>query len=406
MGLSANFVRFAAPVEALDRAVLFPGNAALKLTTNGEGAGLTQAGPYWGFAVCIALASDTPRGIIWDGGRDRGLDVAFHPNPVANGNPAICCGITDVTNSYAARFECDPRSLVGTLTYRSLEFEYIFNEGFRIWLDGVEIPATATGGVHNQGGSNASHTGIGASINQSPMRTTITASQGAVIGSTAVWTSGGSASAPVEFMKGGVAWVMIERSPGTPRCDVRFNGAFYDEVNPGLTTSPNNVTNGFDWLPTTQTEAFAWTRSILSLTGPLGQSTAEPLVLSIEQGPGTVPFSLVVLNDAWQSVPLAELTVGIVGAGVSVTGWVDDKGAPLDPLSASIPARGHARVMLAVARTAGFRQVVVTVDGESAGAPVATLDIDGGIGSERGGGGRARSRSRGRNRRRGGRGKR
>jgi hypothetical protein len=351
MTLAADFVRFPPPVEALDRALSFPGTALLRVATNGQDSGIMPAGDYTGIAMLVQLDSDCPRCVLWDGGRTRGLDIAFHTNPVLNGNPAILLSVSNDTNVYAARYEIDPRSPVGQKVFHSLEVEYLKDVGWQLWYDGELLTATASAGVHNDiGVGNTSHIAIGGVRNLSVTRARAAQNLPAIVGTQSVWSSLSSAG---DLLKGAVGYVMVERSPGLPAFEARFQDEIFDEVDPGLSTSPNSSPNGFLWgdqAAPVPPIGYIWTRFVLSGRTTEGDPLPAEVPLGLSVNASPYVYGLQLVNDSFTPITLSDITVSTGGTGISFADFADGVGTPL-LLTDTIPPGGSVLARLNVTRS-------------------------------------------------------
>lgn len=350
--IAANFVRFPPPAEALDRALLFPGTALLKVATNGGGSTIMAGGNYVGISMLIQMDNDCPRCIIWDGGRERGFEIAFHPNPVGNGNPAVMLIAGADTVQYAARYEFDPRSPVGQKVYNSLEAEYLRDVGWKLWWNGVLLTPAQVGGTHNDmSGTHTTHIALGGARNNSITRFRGSVHVPTIVGASAAWDSG---TTSVDFLKGAVGYLMIEREPGIPRFEARFQDELWDEVNPGFTTSPNNATNGFRWGEGTASPpaiAYVWTRPILSgrTDEDLPLPAETPLNLTTNASPASVEILL--RSTSLTPIVLSSITTSNTGTGVTFDNYRNAEGVPL-LLSDSIAPGSSVRAFVNVTRSA------------------------------------------------------
>lgn len=278
----------ATPDADLCDGLTMTGTQALRLATNGELAGILAASSYFYLAMVLQIDSTHTGGCyLAEFGRTTGIGIGFHTNPVGNGNPAVCVAINDATagNAYAARFEVDLRSGAGEVTLKSLELTYTQGTGFSLLVDGVAVPAAATGGTDNgMGGSSlATHCVLGGSLNLNTLRTRGALNQSAVVGTQASWPGADNSTTPDGMFPGVIAYVREELSPGVAVLDMPLINGVVDRIDTD-NNGVNDPTNGTAWVASGTASFEPLIRFLLTDT----KGMAIPASTSVTSTAGTV----------------------------------------------------------------------------------------------------------------------
>lgn len=192
-----SFIRFIPGDEVFDSAVVYPFGEGLRITANAADAGLGGAGQYAGVGMAMWMASNQAACTLLSGV----IRAVF--DPAASGGPAVILSV----GTYTSVFPCDPRSTGEGITRRYLEFDYVQGVGFWLAMDGTAITATSTTGTD---------TGIPALTGPLALGCDI------------------SFGSPINTLRGGIAWFALERSPGIPAADFRFDDDVTETINDSL----------------------------------------------------------------------------------------------------------------------------------------------------------------------------
>lgn len=207
----------------------------LNVSDNAVVDGYNVDGDYLKIGMLISMSDTQEKCILVNGGQTEGYVLAWHEDPIGNGNPAVIFGIRGST-SYVARFEVDLRTDVSNIKPKTIELVYSRINGVRLWVDGEEIIAAETSdsslnnGIGGSGGLATTLTVCG-SQNYNILMTVLSQDSSSIVGN--VW---GLSPSVLDILHGSLGYFYLERTPGVPVLELPLIGNLTNRVD-GLTTS-------------------------------------------------------------------------------------------------------------------------------------------------------------------------
>jgi hypothetical protein len=213
------------PAADLCHAVDLDGSHGVRIATSAQTSGLFVPAEnyiYMDMAAWFDDAQSKTYGVsLMEIGRSDGIAIGYHEDSLGDGQPAIIVAIANTdetapTGVYCARFHVPSLySAASAKEYHGISIEYIYESGFRLWLNGTEIGSASVGGTDydfRPTGAYLNNSGIGASFDINTIRSRGAVHFTGVCGSTTKWEV--STGTEAGFLQGAIGYCRIESEVG------------------------------------------------------------------------------------------------------------------------------------------------------------------------------------------------